>query len=245
MKTLVLFASKSDEEVYNKITLDMKELGIDYELRIASAHKTPDKVEEIIKGDYSVIVSGAGLAAHLSGVIAARKTVPVLGVPCDGAYEGLDAFLSIVQMPPGIPVLQVNAENAAKETKKILEKKSKVAIVGEGKAADKAMKTLAEFAIGFEMGDIAQDAINIVFTPLGEETSKKDELIIYCPFGESKAEDAIKAMNAAKNGLWVGVNRGENAAVAVAEILGKDLKNYRKKLADKLIKADEEANDRQ
>ncbi|MAG15967.1 hypothetical protein CMO88_02805 [Candidatus Woesearchaeota archaeon] len=240
MTVLVMFGSKSDEETYSKIVEELKKEAIEYELRIASAHKTPELVEEIIKGDYDLIISGAGLAAHLPGVIAAKKMVPVLGVPCKGAYDGLDAFLSIVQMPPGIPVLCVNEDSTAKEAKKILEKSDKVAVVGEGKAAEKAMKTLEEFGIAFEMGDIAADATNLVFTEVGKEVEEKEELIIYCPVGESKAEDAVKAMNAAKHGLWVGVNRGENAAIAAAEILGKNIEDYRKKIAEKVIKADEE-----
>jgi len=239
---LVIFGSKSDKETYDRIADELKKEGIDFELRIASAHKTPDKVEEIISKDYDLIISGAGLAAHLPGVIAAKKIVPVLGVPCPGAYDGLDAFLSIVQMPPGIPVLEVSAENAAKEAKKILEKKDKVAVIGEGKTAEKAMKTLEELGIAFEMGDMAKDAVNIVFTELGKVVDERKELVIYCPAGAARAEEAVDAMNAAKQGLWVGVNRGENAAVAAAEILGKkeELKEYRKKLVEKVVKADEE-----
>ena len=242
MKVLVLFASKSDEKTYGRIAEELKKSGTDYELRIASAHKTPDQVEEIIAGDYDLIISGAGLAAHLSGVIAARKTVPVLGVPCHGAYGGLDAFLSIVQMPPGIPVLEVSETNAAGEAVKILAKKTKVAVIGEGKAAEKAMKTLEEMGIEFEMGDFAPDAVNVAFTELGEKPEAREELVIYCPTGESKPEDGIRAMEAAENGLWVGVNRGENAAIAAAEILGKEpeLKAYRQKAAGKVLEADAE-----
>jgi len=179
MKALVLFASKSDEEVYKRIAAAMKELGIDYDLRIASAHKTPDRVEEIIKGQYDVIVSGAGLAAHLSGVIAARKIVPVLGVPCAGAYDGLDSFLSIVQMPPGIPLLMVNAQNVAKEVKKIISATNKIMIVGEGNAADKAAGTLEKMKIEYSRGEIKSDCINIVFTELGQQV-KSCPPYIYC-----------------------------------------------------------------
>ena len=245
MKALILFASGSDKQTYTRIAEELRKSGTDHDLRIASAHKTPDEVEAIIAKDYGVIISGAGLAAHLSGVIAARKIVPVLGVPCQGAYGGLDAFLSIVQMPPGIPVLEVSAENAAGEAAKILAKKTKVAVIGEGKAAEKAMKTLEEMGIEFEMGDFAADAVNVAFTELGKKPEEREELIIYCPTGETKAEDAVRAMEAAEHGLWVGVNRGENAAIAAAEILGKEteLKAYRKKIAAKVLAADAEARD--
>ncbi len=240
MTVLVLFGSKSDDAAYKLICNGLKKEKIIHELRIASAHKTPEQVEKIISGDYEMVIAGAGLAAHLPGIAAARTAVPVLGVPCKGAYDGLDAFLSIVQMPPGIPVLCVNADNAAKEAKKILEKKDKVAVVGEGKAAEKAMKMLEELGIAFEMGDIAEDAVNIVFTELGKAIDERKELIIYCPVGGARAEEAVDAMNAARHGLWVGANNGENAAVAAAEILGKDLREYRKKIAEKVIAADKE-----
>ncbi len=241
MTVLVLFGSKSNEDAYKGICNGLKKEKITYELRIASAHKTPEMVYEIISKNYGAVIAGAGLAAHLPGVVAAKTTVPVLGVPCKGAYDGLDAFLSITQMPPGIPVLCVNAENAAKEAKKILERKNKVAVIGEGKAAEKAMKTLEELGIAFEMGDVAEDAVNIVFVELGKAVDERRELVIYCPVGEARADEAVDAMNAARHGLWVGANNGENAAVAAAEILGKDLREYRKRLAEKIIKADEDA----
>jgi len=242
MKILVLFASKSDEEVYRTITNELSTLQIEFDLRIASAHKTPDKVDEIIQQEYDLILTGAGLAAHLSGVVAAHKIVPVLGVWCQGAYDGLDAFLSIVQMPPGIPVLAVSSTSAAREIKKIMAKKDKVAIIGGGNVADKAINTLEELGIPFEMGNTASDAVNIEVVTLGSKIMPNDDLIIYCPAGESKAEDAVRAMNAAEHGLWVGVNRGENAALAAAEILGKHeaVLSHRKKSAEKVMNADEE-----
>ncbi len=240
MTTLVIFGSKSDEDAYRKVCEGMKKEKISYELRIASAHKTPELVDKAINRNYELIIAGAGLAAHLPGVVAAKTTAPVLGVPCKGAYGGLDAFLSIAQMPPGVPVLCVAAENAAKEAKKILAKRDKVAVVDEGKAAEKAMKTLEELGIAFEMGDVAEDAVNIVFVELGKAVEERKELIIYCPAGEARAEKAVDAMNAARHGLWVGANNGENAAVAAAEILGKDLREYRKKIAAKVIEADED-----
>ncbi len=241
MTVLMLFGSKSDDGTYRKIAEGMKKAGIAYELRIASAHKTPELVDKIVRKNYELVIAGAGLAAHLPGAVASKKTVPVLGVPCEGAYGGLDAFLSIVQMPPGVPVLCVAAGNTAREAKKILDRKDKIAVIGEGKAAEKAMKTLEELGIAFEMGDVAEDAINIIFVELGKAVDERNELIIYCPIGEARADEAVDAMNAAKHGLWVGANNGENAAVAAAEILGKNLRNYRKKLAEKVKLADEEA----
>ncbi len=246
MTVLVLFPGKTDETTYSQITARLDLAGIKYNLRLASAHKSPNLVDEILKDDYDFIITGAGLAAALPGVVAAKKTCPVLGVPCPGAYEMLDSFLSIVQMPPGVPVLAVTARNASGEAAKIAtvmkNKSMKVAVVGEGKAVDKAKETLTEMGIAFEMGDIIKDGVNIVFTQLGEEVPQMEELIIYCPTGDSTAEDAAKALEAAKEGLWVGVNRGENAAIAVAEILGKKnaLNESRRKFEEKVRQQDAE-----
>ena len=120
-KALIIFGSKSDEKVYNEIASSLKKLKVDFDLRVSSAHKTPDDVDETLKNEYAVVIAGAGLAAHLPGVVAARVIRPVIGVPCEGNYQGLDALLSVAQMPPGIPVLSVGvgkgkiaAENCAK-----------------------------------------------------------------------------------------------------------------------------------
>ncbi|MBN2454092.1 AIR carboxylase family protein [Candidatus Woesearchaeota archaeon] len=243
MKILVIFGSKSDREVYDRVAKRLEEKGCDYELRIASAHKTPELVDEIMKKDYGGIIAGAGLAAHLPGVVASKKLCPVIGVPCTGAYDGLDAFLSIVQMPPGIPVLSVgvnNAEGAAEAAAKILKGFSEVNIVGEEKA-EKVARVLGELGVKFKKGSgFEKDKVNLALVKLGEKAEEREELIIYCPVGDTTAKDALKSAEAAGSGLWVGVNAAENAAVAAAEIIGGKLDDYREKIAKKVIDADME-----
>ena len=90
---LVLFASKSDSNSYKQILKILDTGEVSYDFKIASAHKTPDDVNDILKQDYRVVISGAGLAAALPGVIAAKTIRPVIGVPCQGSYQGLDALL--------------------------------------------------------------------------------------------------------------------------------------------------------
>ena len=93
----------------------LKKFGIEYEVHVASAHRTPEKVEEIANSDAEVFIAIAGLAAALPGSIAAHTTKPVIGVPVSGKVN-MDAILSIVQMPPGIPVAAVGldrGDNAA------------------------------------------------------------------------------------------------------------------------------------
>jgi len=119
----VVMGSKSDTERMQP-TLDvLKSLGIEYEVNIISAHRTPQKAQEYAQTarnrGIEVIIAGAGMAAHLPGVMASWTTLPVIGIPlAAGDLKGIDALLSIVQMPPGIPVATVavgsaGAKNAA------------------------------------------------------------------------------------------------------------------------------------
>jgi len=113
----IIMGSISDRPVADKAMKILDELGIGYEVRISSAHRTPGKTVQIVsESDADVFIAIAGLAAHLPGVVAAHTTRPVIAVPCKGALEGLDALLSAVQMPPGVPVGTVGigrGENAA------------------------------------------------------------------------------------------------------------------------------------
>jgi len=108
-KVAIIVGSDSDLESMEGAWQALEGLGIEYELRVASAHRTPNKVKNYVQSaerrGIEVIIAGAGWAAHLPGVVAAYTTIPVIGVPVDSsALNGLDALLSIVQMPPGIPV---------------------------------------------------------------------------------------------------------------------------------------------
>ena len=123
MKVAVIMGSKSDLPVMEEATAMLKQFGVDSEIRVLSAHRCPEEVAAFAKGAFdngiSAIIAGAGMAAHLPGVIAAYTTLPVIGVPIDASsLGGIDALLSIVQMPPGIPVATVGigkagAKNAA------------------------------------------------------------------------------------------------------------------------------------
>jgi phosphoribosylaminoimidazole carboxylase PurE protein len=115
--------STSDADVMKGCMDTLKELGIPYDLRVTSAHRTPgqtrDFVEKASDKGIEVFIAGAGWAAHLAGVIAAHTVLPVIGVPIDSSpLNGMDALLATVQMPPGIPVATValgkgGAKNAA------------------------------------------------------------------------------------------------------------------------------------
>ena len=108
----ILMGSQSDWPVMESTTDVLGELGIEFEVRVSSAHRTPDEtaayVDDAESRGCNVFICGAGLAAHLAGAVAARTTRPVIGAPMDsGSLSGVDALLSTVQMPPGIPVATV------------------------------------------------------------------------------------------------------------------------------------------
>ena len=116
----IIMGSTSDLPVMEKACKLLDELQVPFEVNALSAHRTPEAVEAFAKGakerGIKVIIAGAGMAAALPGVIAASTPLPVIGVPIKGMLDGLDAMLSIIQMPPGIPVATVGvngAQNAA------------------------------------------------------------------------------------------------------------------------------------
>ncbi len=119
----ILMGSKSDLEAMRAGADVLKKFGIRYEIKISSAHRTPEAtreyVEAAVERGCQVFIAGAGLAAHLAGAIAAHTTRPVIGVPMDaGPLQGMDSLLSTVQMPSGVPVASVaigrtGAKNAA------------------------------------------------------------------------------------------------------------------------------------
>ena len=119
-KVGIVMGSDSDLPILQKSIDTLKALEIPFEVHVYSAHRTPDEVEQFAREaegrGVKVIIAGAGMAAALPGVIAASTTLPVIGVPIKGMLDGLDAMLSIIQMPPGIPVATVGvngAQNAA------------------------------------------------------------------------------------------------------------------------------------
>jgi 5-(carboxyamino)imidazole ribonucleotide mutase len=109
---LIVMGSDSDAEVMSQAAAALDEAGVPYEFTVASAHRSPERAKQIITdaeaNGCAVFIAGAGMAAHLPGVVASFTTRPVIGVPlASGALQGLDALYAIVQMPPGIPVASV------------------------------------------------------------------------------------------------------------------------------------------
>ena len=117
-KVGIVMGSDSDLPVIQKATALLRELEIPFEVHVYSAHRTPLEAHDFAANarevGFGVIIAAAGMAAHLAGAIAANTTLPVIGIPCKGpALDGLDALLSTVQMPSGIPVATVGVNNGA------------------------------------------------------------------------------------------------------------------------------------
>ncbi len=112
----IIMGSTSDLPVMEQAAMILDQFKIPFEINALSAHRTPEKVADYARNaqerGIEVIIAGAGMAAHLPGVIAAMVAVPVIGVPIKASIEGMDALLSIVQMPPGIPVATVGINGA-------------------------------------------------------------------------------------------------------------------------------------
>lgn len=116
MKVAIIFGSKSDVTVMSGAAKALKEFDIEYKAFILSAHRVPEKLEETLEKleeeGYECIIAGAGLSAHLPGVIASKTIIPVIGIPINASLNGMDALLSIVQMPKSIPVATVGIDNS-------------------------------------------------------------------------------------------------------------------------------------
>ena len=109
---LIIMGSDSDAEVMSQAAAALDEFNIPYEFTVASAHRSPERAKQIVNdaeaNGAAAVIAGAGMAAHLPGVVASLTTLPVIGVPlASGALNGLDALYAIVQMPPGMPVATV------------------------------------------------------------------------------------------------------------------------------------------
>ena len=254
-KVLVIFGSSSDEPTYKEIINGLKKENIEAELRISSAHRTPEELKQILANKYDLIIAGAGLSAALPGVIASHTITPIIGVPCHGSYQGLDALLSIMQMPSGIPVLSVGVnqvETAVKNAIKLLKPHVNINLISEtpNEALSKAENVFAEFDIVTKKSEsVENDSINIEFAQLDEPIPEKDALVIYCPIllkDDDKAEAALNVLKHSNHGLWVGLNNGKNAALAAIEILNNNdkytikLNEYREKLKNKVKESDKE-----
>jgi len=255
-QVLIIFGSESDKKIYNKIANGLYKNKITYDLRVLSAHRTPAEIDKIDFDSYSLIIAGAGLSAALPGVIAGKTIKPVIGVPINSNYQGLDALLSVMQIPPGIPVLGVGVDKVdmvVQNAAEIMMGYSTVTLIGDKaeKSVQNAIEILDRFKVSYTVADKPdKTTLNIEFTFFDEPVEQKDELVIYVPLllkKDDKAEASLNLLKHSFHGLWVGLNNGKNAALAAVEILNKagkytqELKKLRKEMKAKVLDADKKA----
>lgn len=146
-KVAIIMGSDSDLPIVTPAIKQLKELGIETEVRVMSAHRTPKEAqafsENAIENGFGVIIAAAGMAAHLGGVLAASTTLPVVGIPCSAkVLDGMDAMLATVMMPPGIPVATVGV-NAAKNAALLA---AEILAVSDSELSQKLIEMRADMA---------------------------------------------------------------------------------------------------
>jgi 5-(carboxyamino)imidazole ribonucleotide mutase len=161
MKAAIVFGSRSDADIMRKAAAVLKDFGVEFSSHVLSAHRVPELLSETIEtlenDGVEVIIAGAGLAAHLPGVIASRTTLPVIGVPiASGGMGGLDALLSMVQMPRPVPVACVGVDNAANAAYLAVEILSLKYPDLRKKLVDFRVKMKADFARETESDDVLE-----------------------------------------------------------------------------------------
>jgi len=156
MDVMVLFGSESDMEVGEQVRAIFEKFGVSYEMHIASAHRTPEKVRGLVKraeqAGAKAIIAGAGMAAHLAGVVASETTLPVIGIPiAAGALNGMDALYSTVNMPGGVPVATVSIGKAGGKNAALLA--ARIMALSDPAMAEKLKDYKEEMARAVEEAD--------------------------------------------------------------------------------------------
>ena len=237
-KVGVFFGSVSDRRVAESLMSDLRGAGFDPELHYISAHRNANELIREMKRDaYDLYVAGAGLAAHLPGVIASQTQRPVIGIPVDGAFGGMDALLSIVQMPAGVPVLSSGIENTgavARFLAGIAGNNGRIHLVYPQrllhsaefkKEFDRGVSFASDAGIVVTHGTRAtRDAINVVCVEQGLDPVP-DEIpgAVLVPWFEpgrkkvvASCLDLVRMTSA--GGLWVGANNLRNGILAAHRV---------------------------
>lgn len=255
-KVIIVFGSISDKETFNSISASLEDAGVPHEVKVCSAHRTPDELKKILGQKHSCVIAGAGLAAHLPGVIASKTVKLTIGAPVDNNYSGLDALLSIHQMPPGIPVLGLGITKDYSHLGKVFRQYSGVSIISDKDdtckaAVNKARDQLARFKIKPKTlspgkAPVKKDIV-LNFTKLDSFRKRDfDNLVINIPCKKpNKPVDSLKVLRLSKDGFFVGLNRGDNAALAAVQAMGikgksydSQMKKYRKEMGKKVMADD-------
>jgi 5-(carboxyamino)imidazole ribonucleotide mutase len=243
MKILVIFGSTSDESVYLPLVDSLKR---EYEVRleILSAHKNPRELEELVKdSEEDVIFAGAGLAAHMPGIVASKTLKPIFGLPVNAHFGGLDATLCIQQMPFGVPVLAMGPDMASegldflKSMMAYIEKygkdKKDFHLILNQKIKDyeyigheiqRATEFAKETQLNLTMSGVFEEGkLNIRLVTNEDEVEKNSPCIHVPIFDRMTLNNPTKALRVfdwiRSGGVWVGVNNTRNALLGYLRFL--------------------------
>lgn len=235
----VFFGSTSDEKVYHRLLDRLADLPVESRLEVCSAHRNPDRLRELVKtSDAELFIAGAGLSAHLPGVIAAHTLKPVIGLPCDDVMKGLDAFIASAQLPSGVPVLASGVENI--ETiglfiEQYLQTREKMPQVGvyATPVAEKLALSLIDmlkpfdFSIDTDPNNMLQDDMVVYFVNLLEphprvELQRPDAICVPVLPEDKPWDPRLLVELSQQGGLWVGINNFKNAAIALVELWNRE-----------------------
>lgn len=232
MRINVLFGSESDKGIFEPLCDRLRAInGVEVFFEVCSAHRDPERLHKIItEKPCDLYITGAGLAAHLPGVVASQTITPVIGIPCNDILHGLDALLSVIQMPKGVPalasgvnavdsvvnfvawyasnigkqpLLRVNAPSWA--TKQVEQLKKPLEEIGWQFVDDKAPNALDLWLADLQAVKSTNEKTTFLGVPIIEKT----------PFeGDPRAVSEITS----KGGLWVGINNITNLQIALLEL---------------------------
>ena len=230
---LILFGSTSDASVYQSLFSNLQEYGLRFDFEVISAHRNPDRLEErLIEENYGCVIAGAGISAHLPGVIASKVSVPVYGIPVEAQFGGLDAVMSIQMMPRGVPVLMCGPKNLALfspfiQAMSLLKPAWSQSI--EVSASKKLQNTATfekEFArleilaqqkgYSTQLVDTPSNTLPLIQFVSTEADITDNPLAIHVPLLDPETRKAVNSAISCfewtvQGGLWVGVNNSINA----------------------------------
>jgi 5-(carboxyamino)imidazole ribonucleotide mutase len=237
VKVIILFGSQSDERIYQALRQNCQEMEIESYFEVASAHRQPERVSELLAlNNFDAVLAGAGLAAHLPGVVASHTLKPVIGIPVNSQFGGIDSVCSIVQMPYGIPVAMAGV-NDVKTPVEFLAQVGKIKqfntiniVCSEQKKAlpyfSKELSSAADFALelGVELTYSVQplpEFFNIQLHGLWDGHIKNDAAILHVPVVSAenvKMSEKIIDLHRliSRGGIWMGTNNLRNAMLFAA-----------------------------
>jgi 5-(carboxyamino)imidazole ribonucleotide mutase len=233
-RVLVLFGSQSDDYVFNGINETLSK-NFEVDFHILSAHRNPEDLRKLIeKDEFDFIVAGAGLAAHLPGVCASLTKKPVFGIPVEAAFGGLDAYLSIVQMPFGVPVGAIDAQNITELSSMIpMCNKKEICVVVKSDIANneyilKEMKRLKELSEELEVRllethQVSETNFNIVLHHSDSDFEVLPNTFNVPVFPKNELSNSSLALRTMdlfnRGGIWFGTNNSRNALLQYSMIL--------------------------